>query len=76
MVFVKQSNFLSSVFFWANQATKDRFGRPDKKECSLNQKKEVLKNDKKSTFFIIGVFWAKQAREDRVLIFWIHKNAF
>ena len=50
MVFVKKSNFLSSVFFWANQARKDRFGRPDKKECSLNQKKEVLKNDKNRNF--------------------------
>ena len=42
MVFVKKSNFLSSVFFWANQARQDRFGLLDKKECSLKQKK--LKN--------------------------------
>ena len=42
--------FVESSKIKANQARKDRFGLPDKKECSLNQKKEVLKNDKKSTF--------------------------
>ena len=82
--------FVESSKIKANQARKDRFGLPDKKECSLNQKKEVLKNDKKSKFsnwlvhgfcqkielFIISVFWAKQAREDRVVIFWRNKNAF
>ena len=55
------------------------FGILDKKECFLDQKKEVLKNDKKSTFskgvspkflsknrtFIICVFWANQDRKDR-----------
>ena len=41
----------------ANQARKDRFGLPDKKECSLNQKKKVLKNDKKSTFSKLVSAW-------------------
>ena len=41
----------------ANQARKDRFGLPDKKECSLNQKKEVLKNDKKSKFSKLVSAW-------------------
>ena len=82
--------FVESSKIKANQARKDRFGLPDKKECSLNQKKEVLKTTKKSEFsnwlvhgfcqkielFIISVFWAKQAREDRVVIFWRNKNAF
>ena len=30
----------------------------------------------KIEIFIIGVFRAKQAREDRVVIFWRNKNAF
>ena len=84
--------FVESSKIKANQARKDRFGLPDKKECSLNQKKEVLKNDKKIgifqyywlvhgfcqkiELFIISVFWPKQAREDRVVIFWRNKNAF
>ena len=42
MVFVKKSNFSSSVFFLANQARKDHFGLLDKKECPLKQKKEIF----------------------------------
>ena len=43
MVFVKKSNFLSSVFFfWVNQARKDHFGLLDKKECPLKQKKDIF----------------------------------
>ena len=61
----------------------------DEKECFLDQKKEVLKKSKtieifhrfslcqKIELFIIGVFWANQARKDRSFyIFWIKKNAF
>ena len=60
----------------------------DKKDCFLDQKKEVLKKTKtieifqrsmvfvkKKEFFIICVFWANQSRKDRFLIFWIKKNA-
>ena len=61
----------------ANQARKDRFGLPDKKECSLNQKKEVLKTTKNRHFpnwlvhgfcqklelFIICVFLGKSSQE-------------
>ena len=50
MVFVKKSRFLSSVFFGANQARKDRFGLLDKKEHPLKQKKEVLKTQKFEIF--------------------------
>ena len=42
MVFVKKSNFLSSLFFLVNQARKDHFGLLDKKECPLKQKKEIF----------------------------------
>ena len=42
MVFVKKSNFLSSVFFLVNHARKDHFGLLDKKECPLKQKKEIF----------------------------------
>ena len=49
--------FVESSKIKANQARKDRFGLPDKKECSLNQKKEVLKNDKKSKFSKLVSAW-------------------
>ena len=49
--------FVESSKIKANQARKDRFGLPDKKECSLNQKKEVLKNDKKIEIFQLVSAW-------------------
>ena len=49
--------FVESSKIKANQAKKDRFGLPDKKECSLNQKKEVLKNDKKIEIFQLVSAW-------------------
>ena len=54
MVFVKQSNFLSSVFFWANQATKDRFGRPDKKRMLFKPQKGSFKKRQKIEIFQIS----------------------
>ena len=59
------------------------FGILDKKECFLDQKKEVLKNDKKSTFstvfvkelnFLSSVFFGQIKTENIVLVFWIKKN--
>ena len=41
----------------ANQARKDRFGLSDKIECYLNQKMEVLKNDKKIGIFQLVSAW-------------------
>ena len=70
--------------FWANQATKNRvFLILDKKECFLDQKKEVFKNSNQWKFltglvhgfcqtielFIMYVFWANEERKDRSLIF-------
>ena len=49
--------FVESSNIKANQARKDRFGLPDKKECCLNQKKEVLKNEKKSKFSKLVSAW-------------------
>ena len=73
--------FVESSKIKANQAKKDRFGLPDKKECSLNQKKEVLKNDKrvfsnwlvhgfcqKIELFIISVFG--QNKPERIVLWY------
>ena len=51
MVFVKKIELFIVCVFWANQDREDRFFVIlDKKKSFLDQKKEVLKNDKKSKF--------------------------
>ena len=90
MVFVKKSNFCHLCLVDKSSQKRSFFGILDKKECFLDQKKEVLKNDKKSKFSkglvhgfcrkielsVIYVFLANQARKNRFLVNWIKKNAF
>ena len=63
MVFVKKSNFLSSVFFWANQARKDCFGRPDKKRMLFKPEKGSFKKRQKSKFSkLVGAWFLSKNR--------------
>ena len=61
---------------------KRMFFKPEKGSFKKRQKKSKFSNwlvhgfCQKIELFIISVFWAKQAREDRVVIFWRNKNAF
>ena len=58
------------------------FFKPEKGSFQKRQKKSEFSNwlvhgfCQKIELFIISVFWAKQVREDRVVIFRRNKNAF
>ena len=91
MLFVKNSNFLSGVFF------KPRNERsfsdiPNRKEWFLQLKRRLLKKDQKikifqkglvhafrqklELFFLVVFFFLNQATKDRFRIFQIENNGF
>ena len=89
--FVQKIELFIMYVFWANQERKDRFLIFSiKKNAFQTRKMEFQKSLKnrlfakglvhcfcqKIDFFIIYVFCENLARKDRVLMFWIKRNAF
>ena len=88
----KNRPFSYMFFFLSKKSQKQTvFDILDTKECILDLKSEVLIKTRKSTFCkgvspwffsknppfsYMFFFWARKARNNQFLIFWIQKNAF